>query len=434
MKVNGLKLRGEADAVVALEEEFRQGVRAGLVSHTSGGYLLHPLAPIAVEPGFAGCLQSITQRNQELMKQVIFELWASYIQSVQVTLSMAEMVSGNGAFGGVRLQRENLTYAVELAVLGAWWGLALPLLHKLRNALLSESREQEWREILDEVFVRLKESPPVEEEMGPENAELHIIRLLAEEAERYGNEEQRNYLRELQLRVAYTEDKTIEVESGEGEEKGKEFDIGRIRRIASLLKLGDAAASDNSSDCLTFYNEALRLAEEANDILRVGEIQYAIARAHLNVEALRDNAKYKFHARAAIKTALDLGPLGLDLRVRASVSLGNAIVLEQASLKQTDPEQLKEAREALMLGVTSDKVGSITKGTAHNGLGNLSRIEGDMQAAADEYLAACERFEAAGDIRSLRMAQGNAATALASIGRDEDASSLAAEALKPVSR
>jgi hypothetical protein len=84
-----------------------------------------------------------------------------------------------------------------------------------------------------------------------------------------------------------------------------------------------------------------------------------------------------------------------------------------------------------MLGVDSDNVGSITKGTAHNGLGNLARIEGDMQAAADEYLAACKEFETAADIRSLRVAQASAAIALASIGRVEDASSLAKEALKP---
>ena len=427
MKVNGLKLRNEEDPITALKEEFRAGVRAGLVSRTSNGYLLHPLAPIAVEPAFAVCLQARTQRNQELMLQVVYALWASYIQSVQVTLSMAEMVAG--AFDGLRVQRENLTHAVDLAIGRPWWGLALPLLHKLRNALLSESREEEWQEILDEVFVRLKETPPREEEMGPENAELHIIRLLAEEAERHGDEERRKYLRELQLQIAYTEDKTIELASAE--EEGKEMDIGRIRRIAGLLKRGDAAASENDADCLTFYNEALRLAEESKDILRVGEIHYAIGRAHINVTALQDVAKYEFHAREAIKAARELGPLGLDLKVRASVSLGNAILVEQMNLEQSDPERLAEAREALMLAVDSDNVGSITKGTAHNGLGNLSKLEGDMQTAADEYLAACKEFETAGDMRSLRPAQANAALALASIGRVEDARSLAEEALKP---
>src|SRR5262249_3198567 len=194
----------------------------------------------------------------------------------------------------------------------------------------------------------------------------------------------------------------------EGEEQGKEIDIGRIRRIAGLLKRGDAAASEDSADCLTFYNEALRLAEEPKDILRVGEIHYAIGRAHLNVTALRDYTKYEFHARAAIKEARDLGPLGSDLYVRALVSLGNAIVMQQTSLAQNDPERLKEALESLMVGVTAENVASTTKGTAHNGLGNLYRIKDDMHAAADEYLAACKEFEAAGDLRSLRSAQANA--------------------------
>jgi hypothetical protein len=427
MKVNALQF-GEGNSIAVLEDKFRAAMRAGLVSRTSHGYLLHPLAPIAIDPGFAGTLQAKTNGDRELIAQVVGQLWASYIQSVQVTISMAEMQS-DGAFGALRLQRENLTTAVEISILAAWWDLALPLLHKLRQALLSESRDEEWREILDEVFVRLKESPPQQEEMGPENAELQIIRLLAEEAERAGDEEKRKFLRELQVQIAYSEDITIELTPDSGNEKGKEMDIGRIRKIASLIKLGDAAASDNSPDCLGFYNEALSLAED--DLLRSGEIHYAIGAAYLNVLALRDPAKYEFHAREAIKIASALGPFGLGLYARASVSLGNAIVVQQITLKQNDPERRREALEALTLGMTSDKVSSNTKGAAHNGLGNLYRLEKNMQAAADEYLAACKEFEAAGDTRSLRKAQANASIALAAIGRREDASSLAGEASRP---
>ena len=425
--MKGLNLTSGGDVRVVLDEEFRPAVRAGLVSRESHGYLLHPLAPIAIQNGFAGTLQVITRGNPDLARHVWGTAWSSYIQSVSTTMRMAEMLPGGGDFGSVSLQRENLTNAVEISVLGAWWGLALPLLHKLRDTLLAEARNDEWREILDEVFARLQDSPPEEEDMGPENAAIHIVRLLAEEAKREGNEEQLRTLRELQVQIAYAQETTITpVEA----DKGKALDIGRIRRISSLLKLGDAAASDNSADALDFYSEALRLAEDPPDLVRLGEVHYAIARAYLNVTSLRDPAKYEFHAREAIKAAAALGPLGLDLHVRASVSLGNAIVEEQSSLAQPDPERLKEARKALTIGVTSENAGPITRGTAHNGLGNLYRIENNLEAAADEYLAACKEFEAAGDTRSLRAAQANAALTLASLGRVEDARSLAAEALK----
>lgn len=424
---SGLNLTSGGDVKVVLDEEFRPAARAGLVSRTSQGYLLHPLAPIALQDGFAATMHAITRGNQDLFSHVTGASWGSYIQSVSTTVRMAEMLPGGGDFGGVSLQRENLTNAVEISLLAPWWGLALPLLHKLRDTLLAEARNDEWREILVEVFTQLQESPPQEQEMGPENAMIHIVRLLAEEAKREGDEEQLRALRELQVQLAHAQETTI---TPVDPDKGKEIDIGRIRRISSLLKLGDTAASDNSPDAIDFYNDALRLAEDPPDLLRLGEVHYAIAKAYLNVTALYDPAKYESHAREAIKAAAALGPPGSDLHVRASVSLGNAIVEEQSSLEQRDSERLNEARKALTLGVTAENVGPIVRGTAHNGLGNLYKIENDLEAAADEYLAACKEFEAAGDIRSLRAAQANAALTLASLGRAEDARSLAAEAVK----
>lgn len=423
----GLNLTSGADVKVVLDEEFRPVTRAGLAARTSHGYLLHPLAPIAIHDLFAGTMQALARGNADLFRHVTGMALGSYIQSVSTTIRMTELLPGGGGFGAVSLQRENLTSAVEYSVMGAWWGLAFPLLHKLRDTLRAEARNDEWREILDEVFTRLQESPPQEEDMGPENAAIHIIRLLAEEAKHENDEERLRALRELQVQFAYAQDTTITpVET----DKGKEIDVGRIRRISSLLKRGDAAASDNSPDALDFYNEALQLAEDPPDLLRLGEVHYAIGRAHINVTALYDPAKYEFHALEARKVAASLRPLGLDLHVRASVSLGTAILEEQRHLEEPDPERLNEAEEALTIGVTSENASAITMGTAHNGLGNLYSIENDLEAAADEYLAACKAFEAAGEIRSLRITQANAARILALLGRDEDARSLAAEAAK----
>lgn len=421
--MKGLKLSVDGDAETMLAEELRPAVRAGLASRTSHGYLLHPLAPIALDPGLAATMQVLTRGNPDVTREVMGAAWGSYIQSVSVTIRMAERFPSPGPFGSLRLQRENLTNALEISVLGAWWGLALPLVHKLRDALLSESRDDEWKEILNEILVRIQESQPQENEMGPESAMLQIIRLLAEEAEHEGNEELLKTLRDLQLQFSYAEDTTIELPDG------KEFDVGRIRKISSLLKRGDVAASEDSPDCLVFYNEALRLAEEEpKDLIRIGEVQYAIARAYLNVTGLRDPVKYEFHARETIKTALALGPLGSNLYVRASVSLGTAIIEEQYRVEHPNPERLEEAREALMLGVTAESVGEITRGTAHNGLGNLARLENDLQTALEEYLSACKDFEAVGDIRSLRVSQANAISVLSKLGKTEDALNIAREA------
>jgi hypothetical protein len=427
----GFDLVRDGAPLAVLEEEFRPAMRGGLVSRISGGYLLHPLAPIAIDIAYAGTIQVLTSGNSDLIRQLSGIAWGSYIQSVTTTLQLAELVPHARAFGTVRLQRENLVHAVELSVLGAWWALALPLLHKLRDALLAEARQPEWLGILDAVLNRLRESTPQEQETQPENVTLQLTRLLAEEAERAGDEERVKALRELQLRVAYTEDVTLEIV---GHPEGKVMDVGRIHRISALLKRGDVAVREDSQECMALYKEALGLASDPRDILRVGEVHLAVARAHLNVTALRDPAEGEFHARQAVNAALEQESMGLELLARASVSLGNAILEEQRNLEQPDLERLNEARQALEFAAQAAEADAGTRGEAHNGLGNLSRMEGDTDAAADQYLAACKEFESAkespGITRSLLIAQKNAAAALALCGRLEDALSLARAAIE----
>jgi hypothetical protein len=261
--------------------------------------------------------------------------------------------------------------------------------------------------------------------MGPESAALQIIRLIAHEAEREGNDVLVKELRELQLRTAYSEDVTVEPMTPKD---GKEIDVGRIHRISALIKSGDVAANENSEECMIFYNQALSLAEDSTDLLRPGEIHLALARAHLNVTALRDAAKYEHHARKALNAAFALGPLGADLKVRASLSMGNAIIEEQRQQKQPAGDRLNEARDALIFAATAAEADANTRGSAHLGLGHLLRIEGDIHGAASEYLAGCKEFES-GDKRSLLKAQTHAAVALAESGKIKDAQTLALEAI-----
>jgi hypothetical protein len=207
------------------------------------------------------------------------------------------------------------------------------------------------------------------------------------------------------------------------------MDIGANRRISALLKSGDLAARNLAAECLGYYQEALDLAEQTNDVLRAGEVHLAIARAHLNVPAHRDPARYESHARQAISAGRSMGPFGASLAARGSLSLGNAIVEEQRQLPEADPERLEAAREALGFAATAEAAEATTRASARVGLGNLFTMADDHGAAAEEYLEACSEFEAAGDTRGLLMAQTNAALALARLGRLEDARGLAIEAV-----
>ena len=54
-------------------------------------------------------------------------------------------------------------------------------------------------------------------------------------------------------------------------------------------------------------SEAAALAEEGGDLLRLGEAQLAIARAHLHVSELRDPGKYEAFARLGLNTGENWG-------------------------------------------------------------------------------------------------------------------------------
>jgi CHAT domain len=204
-----LLMATEGEPVALLREELEPAVRGGLVCRVDGGYALHPLAPIAIEPGFAGTLQALAHGDPEMVRRVMGVAWSSYIQTVSTTLRTCAELGFRG-FGTLREQRENLWNAIEIALVGAWWGLALPLLHQVRDMLLADSREAEWETLLDEALGRLRESPPDPDDMGPENADLHVVRLLAAEAERHGDAAQLQQLRALQLALARAEDVTFE--------------------------------------------------------------------------------------------------------------------------------------------------------------------------------------------------------------------------------
>ena len=424
--MKGLKFASETDPLAVLKEELRAAERAGLVCRMKDGYLIHPLAPIAIRDGFAATLQALTGGDPTLISRVMGATWGSYAQSVIEIWDLSTIIPTWDV--SRRWQLENLWNALEITILGEceWWDLTLPLLHKLREVLLAKARDPEWQEVLGQVLTRLQESPPNKEDMGPESAEFQIIRLAANEAEREGNQELEKALRELQTQIAYSEDLYLEWGGPDGSEQ---MDIGCIHRIMALLKQGDIAAREKSQECMTYYNEARRLADESNDMLRIGEVYLAMARGFLNVPALYDPVKYEYYARQAFDTGRYLGPFRADLVARASLSLGNAIVEQQRQLQSPEPGRLAEARQALTLAATADTSGQDTRGSARNGLGNLFVLVNDYPAASEEYLEACKEFEAAGDKRSLLGAQTNASRALAAVGRREDACNLALQAL-----
>jgi tetratricopeptide (TPR) repeat protein len=213
------------------------------------------------------------------------------------------------------------------------------------------------------------------------------------------------------------------------------LDIDRNRRIGALLKMGDSVMGQGSPECLSHYEEALRLATEGGDLLRSGEALRAIGRAYGQVAALRDYAKAEDYSRRAVQAAEDLGPFGRDLAARAKLTLANALVDQVQRRAPGDATgRLREAATHYQGAATSDAADASTRAAARNGLGMVHGITQDYAAAAEQYVAASTEFESLRNWSALAASQANAALAFYNAHRFQDAQHLAREGLATLAR
>lgn len=435
----------EDDPAGKLTEQLGPGVAAGLAcQHGDHGFRLHPLAPAAMQLSFGTIVTQSTQGDTERFKLVRKRLWAVYAQTIRLSgqvLRLPQPPAGQLDLAR-RAQRQNLMFAVQLSVNGAWWALAFPLVRRLRDELLAEQRVDEWSALFNRIVTLYQEYPPTESEMGPENVPMHMTRLQAEEAERAGDLAEAERLRQQATRQALAQNLTLtpvepagpEDESDGSAESGelggrRVFDINVGPRFSALIKQGDVLANQKSGDCLRFYSEACQLAEEADDDLRLAEAQLATARAHLNVPPLYDPEEYELWARRALATAEGYAAFDPDLFARCKLSLGTAILEQTKRGVELTPDRLTEARGCLLLAANAEAVTPRTRAMARNSLGILMYEAGDPAEAAAEYLQASAEFEALSDWNSVAAGQVNAAAALSAAGKAADASSVARQAL-----
>ena len=420
-EAEGWPLGDIASAATRLHAEFLSAALAGLACRLNEHcYVLHPLAPICFLEGFDSMVAAASGHDPEKRRIIYLRLWSTYCMAQSTQLRVRNLLDRPAVVGSRTQQRQNFWHAIELELKSPWWGLALPDLRKLREELLDEQRADEWEAVLRRALTLFRRFPPKEEEMGPESAEWQIAQLLAGESDRFGDHQAAAKLHQLAAAKAAAEETFIVNEAGE-----KIMDVSRIRMISALIKLGDDAARNGSPECLTYYQDATRLAE--NDLLRRGEIQLAMARAFHNVPELRNSAKYEHFARLAFESGKEMGPLGKDLVARSKLSIGNAILEQLQASGDPNPQRASEARAALLYAAKSD---AVTRASAHNGLGNYYSIMDNLLAAAKEYLLASSDFESLGDWKDCAAAQTNAARALLLGGKKDDARQVALEALQ----
>jgi hypothetical protein len=207
---------GQDDPARVLTEQLTLGVAAGLAcQHGTHGFRLHPLAPAALRQSFEIILTQSTQGDPDRFALVRKRLWAVYVQTVRLSPQVLGLAlpPRPGTLGlARRAQRQNLAFATQVGVKGAWWALALPIARRLRDELLAERRADEWPALFNRIVTLYREYPPTESEMGLENVPMLMTKLHAEEAERAGDLAEARRLREQATRQAFARDLTLTVE------------------------------------------------------------------------------------------------------------------------------------------------------------------------------------------------------------------------------
>ncbi len=414
-----------------MHSELAAAQQAGLACRTSPDrYVLHPLAPICLKPGYLGTVAVLSKMNPDLTVKVFKLMWAVYCQAASTIIRMPEI--DREVVGGLparRHHRQNLWHATDLALKAPWWGLAFPLLQLLREALLTEGRVEEWQAVLTEALATMDRFPPKPDEMGPEDLTRHVA-LLRADARRLRDEPEA--LAALRTKPIVARDpKPIQLVDEQGSQVGH---VEENRQFSQLMELADASAQHRSPDSVVLYQAALSLAERNNDDLRAGEAQLALGRAYLNVPEIRDLTAYEHFARQAVQTGQQMDPFGADLVARGKLGVGNAIAEQLQESGELSPERLREAQAALGYAATADASDPGTRASARNGLGNLAMLEDKPLEAANQYLQAAADFESLNQTENLVVAQANAASALAGAGNWEDARDIAEQARRSLAR
>jgi hypothetical protein len=433
--LKGLNLGGDL-APNILVRELAPAVSCGLACRLPNEtYLIHPLASMALFPGMIGTISALCgSERSEMREAVLSKMHAMHVTTTSMTMRMQAAIPGvELPFGSLPDQRQNLYQATEFAIRGHAWEAALPLIRLVRDELLSEYREDEWWALLLRALAELSAFPPEKDAAVLENIHLLVTQLLAQEAERVGDETIAVQLRQTALQLALADKTTITRNKPGAEGPATEEKVYIRRRISALLQWGDSLARSGSADCLTFYNEACELASEADDNYRLGDAQLAVARAYVNVEDLYDPVKYEENARLALATA-EAGLNRTRLIASCKMSIGTAIVLQLNSSDVLDPQRAEEAYACLTFAVASDAAEPVIKAAAYNSIGVLMGIVGLLDEAANAYLSACKQFESLEDADSLVRAQVNAAQVLHAVGRSGDAREIAQEAMNNLAR
>ncbi|HEY0605403.1 MAG TPA: CHAT domain-containing protein [Herpetosiphonaceae bacterium] len=329
-------------------------------------------------------------------------------------------------------EEANLLHARQLARSNGWWSALTSTMQGLRILYEHTGRRVEWRRLVEEIvpdFVDLSTQGP----LPGREAEWSLITAyrvrLAQEARQWREAEQ------LQRACVEWDRQRVASILTVHPDRLDKTQRNAIRTLAvSVSGLGNILREEDKHECITVYEEAIRLYELIGDEHTEAITAFNLGMAYTDVTSIRDLALAEHWYQLSLKLRDERDGLG---RSRCLVQLGLLAYerFRDARATQQENNQLLghlsialqfyfRALELLPSNAVNDLAGT------HHQLGNIYRVAGDLDRALPHYREAIRYAELADNFYASGQTRYNVAIALAEAGRSEDALLYAQAALR----
>jgi tetratricopeptide (TPR) repeat protein len=383
-----------------------------LTAHGGGFYSIHPALP--------WFFRELFQQRERGSRERALRAYVGAMCSLGNECHNQYGAGNRDVIGILRAEEPNLLHARALATQNGWWLEVIVAMQGLRILYDHTGRGAEWARLVGEIvpeFVDLATEGPLAGREDVWGVVTGYRVKLAREARRWDEAERLH-------RICVEWDRR----------RARDKDRRSIRTLAvSLLDLGQIWREMGRSECVGATRESFELALGAQDRSTAGRSAFNLGNAYLTVPALRDLDEAERWYRKSLdlrvkgdrmSTAMSLGQMGLVAYERFREALASK--KPEAELRRHLNDALRWYREALEMTPT-DAVGQLA--AAHNGLGIIYNIAGDLDRALDHYRESIRLQEAQGNLYGAAEARRNVAITLEGAGRFADARQYAEAAL-----
>lgn len=389
----------------------------GLLTSLGGGgyYTIHPALPWFFRKLFRQCYSSEDMKAERAFVESMSKLGSYYAKQYAT--------GNNGVIAALRVEESNLLHARHLARKHGWWKCVMGTTLGLEFLYDYMGRKSERSRLVEEIvpeFVDARTGGPLsglEEEWGvvtQYRVDFAIEARQCREAEQLQRILVDWNRKEAAPFLALLPDKLDDVQRN------------KIRTlVVSLNELARIQSGLGQSECISKYEESLKLEELIGDRALIATTTMNIGIAYKNIPAIRNLAKAEQWLKRSLMLRDEHDKLGRAKCLQHMGFLAYERFDDAMKAKNPEEELLKYLNAALQFYqqaldmLPQDAVSSLS--VTHNMLGVIYMLVGDKERAVKHYRDAIRYNELQGNLYQAGMTRYNVAFALVVAGRFDDA-------------